>query len=583
MSNLLIKTLDPVTLEVIGNALPAISNEMSADLQRASYNMMVYEVKDYCCALIDKQGRLISQNLGGVSHFVADLGVIIKDGMKKYGEEGFKPGDVLITNHQAVAGQHLNNIVIYTPFFFKGELVCFAMVRAHWMDVGGLSTGFGGGVRITDPWMEGLQLDQLKIYESGEVNPTLLQILKDNIRFPESSLGDMRAQIAACRLAERRLDELIAKYGHETFLQYVEAIFAKTEEKCRKIVAKIPDGVYEAESFMDDDGFNLDEPVRIHARVTVSGEEMTIDLSGCSEHRKGAINGRTLAGAMVAYKGLTAPLDPVNEGSFGALKVIIPEGNVMMAKYPAPMAKWSIILPTVIDTVLTALAPALPDQIPAAHMGNLGGSITCFGADPRTGKRFVLQSIEGGGWGGRPHEDGESASVSVCQGDVRNAPIESIELKAPVIVEERSLRMDSAGPGKNRGGCGLDVKVRNLVEVQWSLSQARRRNVPPWGLWGGKSGAISDYLLKLPHEEEWASVDVARHTVPPETQVIIRTSGGGGWGNPLERDPEKVRWDVREGLVSLKAAKEEYGVVLNADDLAIDMEQTNLLRQERNA
>ncbi|MBS4026863.1 MAG: hydantoinase B/oxoprolinase family protein [Clostridia bacterium] len=586
MNNLLMETFDPVTfdpvtLEVIRNALPAISNEMSVDLQRASYNMMVYEVRDYCCALVDKQGRLLSQNMGGVSHFVADLGVIIKDAMQMYGENGFNPGDVLITNHQAVAGQHLNNIVIYTPFFYNDKLICFALVRAHWMDVGGLSTGFGGGARITDPWMEGLQLNQLKIYESNKINDTLLTILKDNIRYPESSLGDMRAQIATCRLAERRLEELFSKYGEQTIMEYVEEIFSKTEEKCRKIVAQIPDGVYEAESFIDNDRFTLNEPVRIHASVTISGEAMTIDLSGCSEQRKGAINSRTLAGAMVAYKALTAPLDPVNEGSFGAVKVIIPEGNVMMAKYPAPMSSWSSILPTVVDTIIAALADAIPEKIPAAHFGNLGGSITCFGVDPRNGKRFVIQSIEGGGWGGRPHEDGESASVSVCQGDVRNAPIESMELKAPIIVEERKLRMDSGGSGKHRGGMGLDVRMRNLAEVQWSVSQSGRRQCPPWGLWGGNTGTVSDDLLKLPEEKDWASIYISRHTVPADAQILVRTAGGGGWGDPFERDPEKVRWDVIEGNISLQAAIDQYGVFLNPNDLSVDVKATEKLRKRR--
>jgi N-methylhydantoinase B len=579
MSRVKEQTLDPVTLEVIRNALPAISNEMSADLQRASYNMMVYEVRDYCCALIDKKGRLISQNLGGVSHFVADLGVIIDDAMQKYGEDGFEEGDVIITNHQAVAGQHLNNIVIYTPIFFQNELICFAMVRAHWMDVGGLSTGFGGGVKITDPWMEGLQLDQLKIIEAGTYNQTLLKIIKDNIRYPESSLGDMRAQIASCALAERRIKELFSKYGKEKVQYYIETIFSKTEEKCRKIISQIPNGEYEAESWIDDDGFTPNHPVRIHARVVVHDEEMTIDFSGCSSQRKGAINSRSLAGAVVAFKALTTPLDPVNEGSFRALKVVIPEGNVMMAKYPAPMSKWSIILPTVIDTVLKALAPAIPDKIPAAHMGYLGGTIVCFGTDPRTNKGFVLQSIEGGGWGGRPNEDGESASVSVCQGDVRNAPIESIEIKAPILIEERSLREDSGGAGQFRGGLGLDVRVRNLVEVQWNLTQGRRRKCPPWGLWGGKEASNSDYLLKLPNEDTWNSVDIYRHTVPKNTEVIVRTPGGGGWGNPLDREIEKILLDVKEGYTSIEKAKSEYGVVINQTDLTIDMNATNLLRQ----
>ena len=168
-------TLDPVTLEVIRNALPAVANEMAADLQRTSYNMMIYEVRDFCTALVDPQGQLISQNVGGVSHFVADLGVIITDGMKRYGERGFAPGDVIITNHQAVAGQHLNNIVIYMPYFYRGELLMFAMVRAHWIDVGGTSTGFGAGPQVADPWFEGLQLDQLKIYREGELDDTLFR------------------------------------------------------------------------------------------------------------------------------------------------------------------------------------------------------------------------------------------------------------------------------------------------------------------------------------------------------------------------------------------------------------------------
>ena len=394
--------LDPVTLEVVRNALPAVANEMAADLQRTSYNMMIYEVRDFCAALVDARGRLISQNVGGVSHFVADLGVIIEDAVNRYGADGFLPGDVIITNHQRVAGQHLNNIIIFVPFFFEKKLLLFSMVRAHWIDVGGMSTGFGAGAGVRDPWLEGLQLDQLKIYDGGKVDETLYRVIKDNIRYPESSLGDMRSQIAACRLATRRLEELFEKYGADTMLAAIERIFAETEEKCRNVVSCIPDGTYEAESFYDDDSVVLDEPIRLHAKVVVGGSHMTIDLSGCSGYRKGGINSRTLAAARVAYKGLTAPLDAVNEGSFTALDVIIPEGNIMMAPFPAPMASWSLIVPTVVDTILAALAPAMKDMIPAAHHGLLGGSIVFFGSYPDSDKSFVLQSIEGGGWGGRP-------------------------------------------------------------------------------------------------------------------------------------------------------------------------------------
>src|SRR5499426_1512694 len=570
-------TLDPVTLEVIRNALPAVANEMATDLQRTSYNMMIYEVRDFCTALINTKGELICQNVGGVSHFVADLGVIITDGMKRYGKDGFAPGDVIITNHQAVAGQHLNNVVIYMPYFYKGELLMFAMVRAHWIDVGGMSTGFGAGPTVPDPWVEGLQLDQLKIYETGKLNETLYRVLKDNIRFPESSLGDMKSQMAACRLAARRMDELFGKYGRETMLEAVARIFEETEAKCRNVVSQLADGVYEAEAALDEDGVTRGEPVPIRAKVTIDHGAMTIDLSGCSQERRAAINSRTFAGARVAYKALTGPLDPVNEGSFRALKVIIPEGNIMMARFPAPMSTWSMIVPMVVDTIVAALAPAMPERVPAGHHALLGGAVVFFGIHPRTNRRFVVQSIEGGGWGGRPFEDGESGTVSVCQGDVRNGSIEGIELKCPVLVEGRALRTDSGGAGKYRGGLGIDMRVRNLVEGKWNFELVRRNQCPPWGLWGGQPGEYGMYLLREPGEREFRMMGGAHHPVPVATEVIVRTGGGGGWGDPIERDPMAVRADVQEEFISARSAREHYGVVLT-DKLAVDHAATEAAR-----
>src|SRR5215472_5877170 len=570
-------SLDAVTLEVIRNALPAVANEMAADLQRTSYNMMIYEVRDFCTALVGLDGELIAQNVGGVSHFVADLGVVITDGLKRYGTGGFAPGDVVITNHQAVAGQHLNNVVIYMPYFYRGELLMFAMVRAHWIDDGGMSTGFGERRTVADPWMEGLQLDQLKIYDAGQLNETLYRVLKDNIRFPESSLGDMKSQMAACRLAARRMDELFDKYGKETILAAIARIFAETETKCRNVVARLADGVYEAEAALDDDGLRKDERVRIHARVTIARGHTTTDLSGCSRERRAAINSRTLAGARVAYKALTGPLDPVNEGSFRALDVIIPEGSIMMARFPAPMSGWSAIVPTVVDTIVEALAKPMREVVPAGHHGLLGGSVVFFGLHPKTRRRFVVQSIEGGGWGGRPTEDGESATVSVCQGDVRNGSIEGIELKCPVVIEGRALRQDSCGAGEHRGGLGIDVQVRNLVEGHWNFEQAKRVNCPPWGLWGGRAGESGGYLLRLPGENDFKPIVGAHIPVPLHASAIVRTGGGGGWGDPLDRDPAQVRSDVLEELVSRLAAREHYGVMFN-DDLTVDEKNTQALR-----
>jgi N-methylhydantoinase B len=572
--------IDPVTLEVVRNALPAVANEMAVDLQRTSYNMMIYEIRDFCTAVVGADGRLISQNVGGVSHFISDLGVIVEDGVTRYGKDGFAPGDVIITNHQRVAGQHLNNIVIYTPFFAEGELICFPMVRAHWTDVGGASTGYGGGPKVSDPWVEGLQLDQLKIYEAGEVNAVLHKVICDNIRFPESSMGDLRAQIASCHLATRRLDDLYRKHGVETMSSAIEQIFDETEAKCRNWVMRVPDGIYEAESSLDDDGLGNGEPVPVHAKVTVKGSDMTIDLSGCSGERKAGINSRTYAAAYVAYKALTAPLEPVNEGSFRAVDVVIPEGNIMMARYPAPMSSWSMPIPCVIDTILAALASAVPDQVPAAHKGCMGGGLVFYGKRPDDGKPFMLQSTEGAGWGGRPTEDGESGAVNVCQGDVRNGTIEGIEHKCPVLFEKRALLPNSGGAGKFRGGLGLEIRVRNLVEGRWNLRATFRVKCPPWGLWGGKPGRTAGKYLQLPGENDFKMVDVSGYLTPPESEVMILTSGGGGWGDPLERDPMRVRLDVTEGLVSPDNARDEYGVVLTGDDFILDETGTEALRAQ---
>ena len=579
--NAMSKKLDLVMLEVVRNALPAISNEMALDLQRTSYNMMIYEVRDFCTAVVNPKGELISQNVGGVSHFVADLGVVITDAMEIYGADGFHRDDALIMNHPAVAGQHLNNVCIYTPYFYKGELLMFTMVRAHWIDVGGQSTGFGAGRDALDSWMEGIMFNQLKLYDAGERNEMLYRMIADNIRFPESSMGDLRSQMAACRLANRRLDELFARYGKEDVLAGIEQVFDETEQHCRNVVSKFKNGTYEVEAFVDDAGEKPPGRVRVHAKVIVDDGAMIIDLSGCAQESIHGPNCRSYAGAYIAYKALTAPTAPVNEGSFRACEAIIPEGNMMMARHPLRMAGWSLALPTVADIIVAALAPAIPETTPAGHHGYLGG-IAFFGTDPKTDKRFVVQSIEGGGWGGRPDEDGPSGTVSICQGDVRNGSIEAIEIKCPVMIESRRLRPDSGGAGKNRGGLAVDLHIRNFVEGRWNLSRPYRRGMPPWGLWGGAAGDIGDCLVRRPGENDFKVTFGYRQLMPPETEVIARMQGGGGWGDPLEREPERVEMDVREECVSRESARADYGVVLN-DDLSLDLKATRALRKEMTA
>lgn len=573
-------TVDPVTLEVIRNGLPAITNEMSYDLQRTSYNMMIYEVRDYSCTLLDPRGQLLAQNVGGVSHFIADMGVIVEDGMAKHGgADGFSPGDVIMMNHPAVAGQHLNNVVIYTPFFFDGRLTAFPAVRAHWVDIGGLSTGFGPGTDSFDPWCAGLQVDQLKLYEGGEPDEKLLKMIRDNIRFPENAMGDLRSQIAACRLASRRLEEMYNRYGAETINEAMRIIFDQTERRCRAAVESIPDGVYQASNIVDDYRPGAD-PVDIHVTVTVNGGDMTIDYTGTSGQQVGNMNARTLAAAYIAYKALTAPQAAANQGSFAALRAIVPEGSIMMATYPASTGNWSSVIAASVDTVFRALAPAIPDRIPAGHLGYMGIGRSFWGFDSRRDKSVILQSIDGGGWGGRPSGDGPSASVTVCQGDVRNAPIEAMELKTPVVVEERALRPDSGGPGKYRGGLGLRLSIRNLADGRWGIPRDRRSHCPPWGLSGGEDGRRGANWIREPGGE-WEQTTSVRFQAKAGTTVRGETPGGGGWGDPLERDPAAVLDDVQSGYVSVDGARDDYGVVLSGSGTEVDREATLALRATR--
>ena len=305
-------------------------------------------------------------------------------------------------NQGEVCGQHLNNVVLYSPCFHGGELVGFAANRAHWVDIGGVRQGFGS-YGSSDIYAEGIQMRSLKIYEAGKRNETLWQIIRDNTRYPDAALGDMRAQIASCQLGARRYAELIARYGRETVEACIAKVWDQAEAAARAVIEKIPDGDYEAESFLDNDGRTLDKPLRVKVKVRVRGSQMTVDFSEMNPQVPGPLNsgrGGGIAGARVAFKALTSPDLDVNEGCFRPLEVVLPEGTMLSAKPPSALGLWSIALPTVIDTILKALAPAVPHLIPAAHKGDMGGcSFFGFRDD---GSRFLLMNIFGGGWGGRP-------------------------------------------------------------------------------------------------------------------------------------------------------------------------------------
>jgi N-methylhydantoinase B len=543
-------SIDPITVEIIRCALRAAANEMSVVLKKTAYNMMIYEVQDYCVSIVDHEGRTMSQNEGALPIFLADLGVAVQDGVEVYGLENIHPGDVFLVNHPEICGQHLNNMVVYTPFFWEFKLLCFLAVRAHWIDVGGGSTGFGSSM-TRDVYEEGLQIRSVKIYADGKPNAEVLRLIEDNIRFPESSLGDLRAQIASCRTGEERLEQLCRKYGGAVFQDSVEVIWDQTDKLVRESVRAIPDGVYQASSFLDDDGRDLTKTLPIKVRVIVHDDELTIDFSDMCDQVPGFINCGSsggMAAARVAFKALTLPHREVNEGSFRALKVILPPGKLLSARRPAPIGGWSLSLPTVLDTIFRALAPALPDRIPAAHKGDMGG-YAIFGTHPKSGRRYVCQNIIGGGWGGRPFEDGASAAVSMCQGDVKNTPIELQELYYPLLYECHALRPDSGGAGRFRGGIGVEVKVKPLHDLYVSRNTDRIQ-CPPWGLLGGEEGKTNQTLIRRDGKEETLPGKFSHLLVRPGDTVTFLTAGGGGYGNAAERDPTALKHDFVLGYVS---------------------------------
>jgi N-methylhydantoinase B len=550
--------VDPITIEIIRCSLRAAANEMSAVLKKTAYNMMIYEVQDYCVAIVDHEGRTMSQNEGALPIFLADLGVAVQDGVQVYGLDNIHPGDVFLVNHPEICGQHLNNMAVYTPFFWEGKLLCFLAVRAHWIDVGGASTGFGSSM-TRDVYEEGLQIRSVKIYREGIANTEILRLIEDNIRFPESSLGDLRAQIACCRTGEERLEQICRKYGGAIFREAVHIVWSQTDRLVRESVRAIPDGVYEASSFLDDDGRDFSKTLPIKVRVVVRHDELTIDFSDVCDQVPGFINCGSsggMAAARVAFKALTSPHSEVNEGSFRALKVILPPGKLLSARRPAPIGGWSLSLPTVIDTIFRALSPALPDRIPAAHKGDMGG-YAIFGTHPKTGRRYVCQNIIGGGWGGRPFEDGASASVSMCQGDVKNTPIELQELYYPLLYECHVLRTDSGGPGKFRGGVGVEVKVKPLHDCFVSRNTDRIQ-CRPWGLRQGEAGETNQTLIRRNGGEEILPGKFSHLLVRREETVTFLTAGGGGYGHPSERNSAAVKRDVALGYVSRERAMQCY-------------------------
>jgi N-methylhydantoinase B len=452
---------------------------------------------------------------------------------------------------------------------------------AHWLDIGGALGGM-----TTDIFAEGLQIPILKYQDRGVVNAALVNIIRQNVRLPSRAMGDLRAQVTAVKTGERRFLELIDRYGRDAVLGSIAVIMDHSEAMARGRTRTIPDGVYEAESYMDDDGIEVGKPVPIKVRVIVHGSETTVDLSEVSKQVRGFYNSGITTGhacAQVAYKCLTSPADyPINDGSFRSLKTIVPPGRIVSATRPAPMRWWMTYPMTIVDTIFKALAPVIPDRVIAGHHADLLIA-TVHGINLRTSEFFIANfGPLGGGWGAKRNEDGVSATVAINDGDTHNSPNEQAEVKFPLVVERYALVPDSGGAGLRRGGLGVERVVRARVPMTMN-TQVERAHCRPWGLAGGLEGTGNQVALRLGGQwkTDFPNAKVLVAMLKSGDAFLIRSGGGGGYGEPLDRPVAQVAEDVRQGYVTVKAAAEHYGVVLDSDTLTLNAAATERLRSAR--
>ncbi|MGE3246777.1 MAG: hydantoinase B/oxoprolinase family protein, partial [Beijerinckiaceae bacterium] len=456
-----------------------------------------------------------------------------------------------------------------------------ACCMAHWLDVGGSI-----GQITTDIYSEGIQIPIVKYRREGVVNEELVDIIAMNVRMPERAMGDLRAQITAITTGERGFSELVKRYGRHEVLSAIASIMDQTEAQARANTLNIPDGVYEAESFMDDDGLDIGQRIPIKVRVEVKGERMTVDLTDVGAQVRGFYNSGITTGiacAQVAYKCLTTPTEyPVNDGSFRSLDVIVPKGRVISAERPFPMRVWMTFPMTVIDTIFKALAPAMPDRVIAGHHADL--LMTYFhGLSPKDGK-FYIAGIGplGGGWGAKKNEDGISATVCINDGDTHNSPIEQLETKYPFLIEYFRLRNDSGGAGLKRGGLGVEMCMQALAPMTIT-SRVDRMHCRPWGLEGGHDAMGN--VVRVRRGSEWLpepeNAKLLGDRLRAGDAFLAQSGGGGGFGDPLDRDPEIVANDLKQEYISEVVARDVYGLAIGVDGNVDKVATGNLRAQIR--
>lgn len=552
---------DAYTLEIIKNALVAVGDEMFAVLQRTSMSPIIYEALDFSVGLTDAQGNLIAQGQG-TTVLLAMLDSFVHDILAKYSEQSdIHPGDVFIGNDPYQGGgTHLSDFGLATPIFHGEELVAWAVNKAHWLDVGGAVPG-SFSTNATEIFQEGIQIPVCRIVEQGRKRQDILDIIASNIRVPQESLGDLWAGVAANGVAERRVKELFAKYGRDAMIAAKEELLAHGEAMVRNELRTLPKGTFTAEDWIDDDGRGSD-PLRVCVAVTITGDRFIADFTGSAPQMLGPINNsRTglVSAVRLIFKALTNPQIPANSGTFRPVDVICPDGTVFTAERPAPVSTYWEAQMYAVDLIWRALAPHVPERLPAGHMLSVCAVILA-GTHADTNKGVLCVQPLLGGWGAGRSKDGESGQFSAADGETYNIPIEITEARYGFMVEQYAFHSQDGGHGEFRGGRGVTLDYRIATDTFTLTGSFGRFKFPPWAMHGGRDGSRNELQILRADGTVETMGKVTGLALKRGDLVRMTTASGGGWGDPRRRDNEQVRADVRNGYITQQQAQQYYGL-----------------------
>ncbi|GAA4186375.1 hydantoinase B/oxoprolinase family protein [Streptosporangium oxazolinicum] len=546
--------VDGATVEVVRSYLASAAEEMRATLVRTAFNPVIYEVFDFGVSVYDADLRLVAESTG-LSRFLGANDYSIRKGVEYVGRENLCPGDVVLLNYPYWNAAHSYDATLFCPVFVGVDLVGFLCVRAHWMDLGAKDPGYV--LDSTDMHQEGVVFPGTKVFSGGVPNREIIELIRFNSRMPDLVIGDLNAQVAALRTGERRVRELYLRYGGDVVGSVVETVIAAAAESAAEAVARLPQGSWTAVDWLDDDGVTGD-PIRMRVTVTVADGTFTVDFAGSSGATAGPVNlpfGATIATCRVAFKAITTPGEQTNAGHFAPLEVRAEPGTLFHAVYPAAtFTQWTGTV--ALELIYKALAQGMPDRLPASSGGDVPGFMM-VGIHPETGQMFAVSNNDPVGWGATSSHDGMNAANHLCQTQARNTPVEVLEARTGMFFERVEMREDSGGAGRFRGGVGLRRDIRFVVPGEF-LSVIKKTRSRPWALEGGLEPEPNQVVV-FPGTGREHRVSTRRTRVEVGDRVTLLTAGGGGHGDPRERDPELVRRDVAEGYVSPDAARATYG------------------------